>query len=199
MTMLAAACLEVLLLVALSLLARDRARELGCKLEFTRLEALLTLAVTLLCGLFVARLSSNIALRLVAIACGGVCALTDWQTGYVFDRVVLFAALICGAACLALGQLEISACGALISGGTLAVLYVATKRRGVGLGDVKLGALLGACIGRNRALPLLAIAFVLGGFVASALVISGCKRRTDTIPFAPFLALGGCIVGAFGG
>ncbi len=61
-------------------------------------------------------------------------------------------------------------------------------RRGIGMGDVKLGALVGLITGY----PLVFIAWLLsvitGGLVAAGLLIFKIKKRGDPIPFAPFLA-----------
>jgi leader peptidase (prepilin peptidase) / N-methyltransferase len=66
--------------------------------------------------------------------------------------------------------------------------------RGMGMGDVKLAALLGLYLGRAGA-PAILIALVLG-VVAGAAVIArkgtGAGRKT-TVPFGPFLALGGLV------
>lgn len=64
----------------------------------------------------------------------------------------------------------------------------------IGMGDVKLGALLGAGLGWN-AINALALGFLLLTPLAIAtLVTGGTGARTRTLPLGPFVAVGGIIV-----
>jgi leader peptidase (prepilin peptidase) / N-methyltransferase len=70
--------------------------------------------------------------------------------------------------------------------------------RGMGLGDVKLTAVMGLYLGRSVA-PALLIAFAAGGLFGLALIaLRGAAARKQAVPFGPFLALGG-VVGLFAG
>lgn len=60
----------------------------------------------------------------------------------------------------------------------------------MGMGDVKLGLLLGAVLGRG-ALGALFIAFVACFPVALALLL---RRRSKLLPFGPFMAFGAIVV-----
>lgn len=62
------------------------------------------------------------------------------------------------------------------------------RQDGMGMGDVKLGALVGLMIGYPLVVIALLVAVITGGLVAAILLISGAKKRSDSIPFAPFLA-----------
>jgi leader peptidase (prepilin peptidase)/N-methyltransferase len=62
---------------------------------------------------------------------------------------------------------------------------------GMGMGDVKLAAMLGAFLGWRLGLYALFVAVMAGGAVAAALLLAGRKGRKDAVPFGPFLALGG--------
>ncbi|XSS45450.1 hypothetical protein ACQBAU_13310 [Propionibacteriaceae bacterium Y2011] len=65
--------------------------------------------------------------------------------------------------------------------------------RGLGLGDVKLGALLGVTLGWPAAVGGLLAAFVLNGVV---IVIMVAARRTDPageVPFGPALVAGAAL------
>lgn len=81
------------------------------------------------------------------------------------------------------------------------ILYLATGGRGMGLGDVKLAPVLGATlgwIGWGPSLTGLLGAFVIGGFVGVALLVSGRAKRGTAIPFGPFMiasSLVGLVVG----
>ncbi len=79
--------------------------------------------------------------------------------------------------------------GAAGAGGFLLLLWLAYPA-GMGLGDVKLAALIGAALGAS-AIPALAIAFGAGAVVGLALIARlGVRARRMAIPFGPFLAAG---------
>src|SRR5262245_33752250 len=59
---------------------------------------------------------------------------------------------------------------------------------GMGMGDLKLGAMLGAFLGWRLGLFALFVAVMAGGAVAAALLLTGRKGRKDAVPFGPFLA-----------
>jgi leader peptidase (prepilin peptidase)/N-methyltransferase len=80
--------------------------------------------------------------------------------------------------------------GIAIGGGVFLVIILASGG-GMGGGDMKLGAMLGAFLGWQVTLVALFIAVLLGGTLAVALLLSGRMGRKDPIPFGPFLALGG--------
>src|SRR5882724_7206560 len=87
--------------------------------------------------------------------------------------------------------------GVLLGGGVFLVIIVASTlvlgQAGMGVGDVKLGAMLGAFLGWKLALLSILLSTLLGGPLAVALLATGRKSRKDPIPFGPFLALGGFI------
>jgi leader peptidase (prepilin peptidase)/N-methyltransferase len=87
--------------------------------------------------------------------------------------------------------------GALAAGGfflVLALIYPA----GLGMGDVKLAAFMGAWLGRDVAVALFAGSLL--GMVPAlvALMRPGGKGRKETLPYGPFLAAGG-VIGLFFG
>ena len=61
---------------------------------------------------------------------------------------------------------------------------------GMGMGDVKLAALIGLLVGFPQVFIALLICFVSGGAVASGLLLARLKGRKDPIPLAPFLTAG---------
>ena len=69
-------------------------------------------------------------------------------------------------------------------------LLIAIVSRGVmGLGDVKLESLIGLATGFPLDFVAIIMGAILGGIVAVALVIAKRRKRRETIPFGPFLAL----------
>lgn len=87
--------------------------------------------------------------------------------------------------------------GSLIGGGVLLFLLVLTQG-GMGGGDVKFGAALGIWLGWQNSLLVLFLAFVLGGIVGFLLLCCGRKRYGDSLPFGPFLAIGGWVSYVYG-
>jgi leader peptidase (prepilin peptidase)/N-methyltransferase len=83
-------------------------------------------------------------------------------------------------------------------GGGIFVAIILASRGGMGGGDMKLGAMLGAFLGWKLALVALLIAVLAGGGVAIVLLALGRKGRKEAVPFGPFLALGGTVA-LFGG
>jgi leader peptidase (prepilin peptidase)/N-methyltransferase len=83
--------------------------------------------------------------------------------------------------------------GILVGGGPFVLIILLTAGRGMGGGDPKLGAMIGAFLGWKLALLAILIGVWSGGAVAIALLATGRKGRKAAIPFGPFLALGGVI------
>lgn len=68
-----------------------------------------------------------------------------------------------------------------------------TKKEGMGRGDFKLLAALGAWVGASHIPLIILISSVAGSVVGIGLILLGRRRREDPIPFGPFLALAGWI------
>jgi leader peptidase (prepilin peptidase)/N-methyltransferase len=83
-----------------------------------------------------------------------------------------------------------SVIGVLVGGGIFFVI-IFVQPGGMGGGDMKLGAMLGAFLGWKVLLFSLLVAVTVGGVLALALLATGLRGRKDPIPFGPFLALGG--------
>ncbi len=70
---------------------------------------------------------------------------------------------------------------------------LATGKEGMGYGDFKLLAALGAWMGWQMLPLIIILSAVVGAVVGIALILLGRQRRGSTIPFGPFLALAGLI------
>lgn len=77
-------------------------------------------------------------------------------------------------------------------------LVTLTRGRGMGLGDVKLVALMGLILGFPKIVVALYLAFLTGALVGVILVIIGKKRFGQHLPFGPFLA-GATMISLFWG
>ncbi|MYE37919.1 MAG: prepilin peptidase [Candidatus Spechtbacteria bacterium SB0662_bin_43] len=73
-------------------------------------------------------------------------------------------------------------------------LHVLTRGRGMGMGDVKLAFVIALLFGYPLVLVWLFFAFVSGGIIGVVLLALGRKKRTDKVPFAPFLVLNSLLV-----
>lgn len=85
--------------------------------------------------------------------------------------------------------------GALSGGG---VLFLLALFGGMGIGDVKLFALLGWVIGWPNVILAFLIACSLGAAVGGILRLFGTIQRRQPVPFGPFLALGTLLSFLFG-
>jgi leader peptidase (prepilin peptidase)/N-methyltransferase len=83
--------------------------------------------------------------------------------------------------------------GLLIGGGSLylvAVLYeLATKREGMGGGDIKLLALMGAFLGWKSLLFILLVSSLVGAVVGISIMLVRGGDMKYAVPFGPFLSL----------
>ena len=70
------------------------------------------------------------------------------------------------------------------------IIVLATRGRGMGEGDIVLGFLIGMVLGVKGAILAIFLAFLIGAVASLLLIICGKKSFGQTIPFAPFLALG---------
>lgn len=123
---------------------------------------------------------------------------TDLEHRLIPDKIILPAT----AAILVLRTIDdpsvewiLSALGA----GLVLFLIVLAYPRGLGMGDVKLSALLGAGLG-IAVIPAMFVGFFVA-FVPAALLLvrHGKEARKKAIPLGPFLALGGVVALFWGG
>lgn len=82
--------------------------------------------------------------------------------------------------------------GALAAGGPLLAIGLVSPRA-MGGGDVKLSLMAGLYLGPLPGLVMLFLAAVSGGLAAAAVLLTKNKGLKDTMPFGPYLALGGIV------
>ncbi|MEE9182315.1 MAG: prepilin peptidase [candidate division NC10 bacterium] len=78
----------------------------------------------------------------------------------------------------------------IIVGGGILYLVAVLSRGGMGGGDIKLTAMIGAFLGWRAALLTIFLGTLSGSVIALVLLASGRKGRKDPMPFGPFLVLG---------
>lgn len=142
---------------------------------------------------------AEIAIGMVFVTMLAAITLTDLERRIIPNKILLVAAVICIAIAAPTdpGGLPERAIAAAAAGGLLFAAALAYPA-GMGLGDVKLAAVMGLFLGRAIA-PAMLAALVLGSAVGLWLLARhGAKARKMAIPFGPFLALGG-VVGLLAG
>jgi len=75
---------------------------------------------------------------------------------------------------------------------------LATGKEGMGFGDFKLFAALGAWFGWTALIPIILMAAVIGAVVGIALKLKQNLREGGYVPFGPFLALAGLTAMVYG-
>jgi leader peptidase (prepilin peptidase)/N-methyltransferase len=78
----------------------------------------------------------------------------------------------------------------LLIGGTLFYLIALVSKGGMGGGDIKLIAMIGAFLGWQGALFTIFSGALVGSLVGMMLMLLGRKGRKDKVPFGPFLSCG---------
>jgi leader peptidase (prepilin peptidase)/N-methyltransferase len=127
-------------------------------------------------------------------------AMIDWDTTVLPDALTL-PLLWAGLVAAALGfsvPLADALWGAVVGYLSLWSIYwvfkLATGKEGMGYGDFKLLAALGAWLGWKAILPVVLFASVLGAIVGIGMKLSQSLREGRYVPFGPFLAGGGLVV-----
>ena len=133
-----------------------------------------------------------------------VVAFIDLDHRIIPDRISLPGIPIFFLAALAVPNLtwQASAIGILVGGGSLFVVawgyQLMTGREGMGGGDIKLLAMIGAMVGWRGILFTLFAASAIGTLVGVLAMIRSGKGMRLAIPFGPFLAIGAAIYLFFG-
>lgn len=126
----------------------------------------------------------------------------DWDTTVLPDTLtlsLLWLGLLAAAAGGLPGvDLRTSVIGAAAGYGALWAVYwvfrLATGKEGMGFGDFKLLAALGAWLGWTALLPIVLGASIVGAVAGLAMKATGALREGRFVPFGPFLAAAGLAV-----
>jgi leader peptidase (prepilin peptidase)/N-methyltransferase len=137
---------------------------------------------------------AELALGLVFVTTLVAITLTDLELRVIPNKILLVSALLGVAIAAAAdpGSLPERAAAAAAASGLLFLAALAYPR-GMGLGDVKLAAVMGLFLGRNVA-PAILVALLVGSLFGLGMIARhGAAARKRAIPFGPFLALGGVV------
>lgn len=141
----------------------------------------------------------ELALGLIFCATLVTVTLADLERRVIPNSVLLFAAVAAVAILLAAdpAALPDRLLAGLGAGGFLLIAALAYPG-GMGMGDVKLAAVMGLYLG-TAVIPAMLVALIAGAVVGLAIMARhGAGERKRAIPFGPFLALGG-VVGLLAG
>jgi len=86
----------------------------------------------------------------------------------------------------------------VVLGGGLFFLIAVISRGGMGGGDIKLVAMIGAFLGWQAVLITIFLGAFTGAVAGLILMLLGKKGRKDMVPFGPFLALGALLAMVWG-
>jgi leader peptidase (prepilin peptidase)/N-methyltransferase len=132
-------------------------------------------------------------------------ALIDWDTTFLPDDItlpLLWAGLIAAALKWTPLPLSTAVWGAVAGYMSLWLIYHAfrllTGKHGMGYGDFKLFAALGAWFGWQALIPIILMASVIGAVIGIGMKMTQSLREGGYVPFGPFLALGGLTAMVFG-
>ena len=132
-------------------------------------------------------------------------AMIDWDTTLLPDSItqpLLWAGLIAAALKWNNVPLADALWGAVAGYLALWLVYwsfkLVTGKEGMGFGDCKLYAALGAAFGWTALVPIILMASVIGAIIGIALKFSAGLREGGYVPFGPFLAAAGLTAMIFG-
>lgn len=77
-------------------------------------------------------------------------------------------------------------------------IFIFSRGRAMGMGDVKLMGVLGLLFGWPDIIPIMFLSFIIGAAVSVLLIASGKKKMTDKVPFGPFIVIATAIIFFFG-
>ncbi|RZS31118.1 prepilin peptidase [Corticibacter populi] len=129
----------------------------------------------------------------------------DWDTTLLPDNItlpLLWAGLLAAWLGVIDTSLRSSVLGAVAGYLSLWSVYwlfkLLTKKEGMGHGDFKLLAALGAWLGAPAILPIIIASSVIGALVGIAMKLSHALREGGYMPYGPFLGCAGLMVLAIG-
>ncbi len=140
-----------------------------------------------------------LALGLVFVAVLAAITLTDLERRVIPNAILLVGSVIGVAIVAATDPSSLpERAAAAIGAGAFLLLFALIYPRGMGMGDVKLAAVMGLFLGVS-VVPALFVGILLGALAGLVLMLRhGTAARKHAVPFGPFLAIGG-VVGLLAG
>jgi len=136
-----------------------------------------------------------LVLTLIVLCSLVVIFFSDWKYQIIPDSMVILGSI---AAVVLAAQLSTPVLVSRIAIGILCslffgALWLVTRGRGMGLGDVKLVFLLGVLLGYPGIIVALYVAFLTGAIVGVILVLARKKSFKSSVAFGPFLVVGALV------
>jgi leader peptidase (prepilin peptidase)/N-methyltransferase len=119
-------------------------------------------------------------------------------THHIVPNVITYPGIVLGLLVAAAQGRFVDGVLAAAGAGVFFLLVAIISRGGMGGGDIKLAAMMGAFLGWPAIAVALLLAFTSGAAVGVLLIASGRRTRKDPIPFGPALAVGGMFALFFG-
>lgn len=117
---------------------------------------------------------------------------TDIEHG-IIPNAITYPGIVLGLACSAAVGSGLSALEAAVGAAAVFIAISVASRGGMGGGDVKLAAMMGAFLGGPAIIVALFLAVALGAIAGITLIALRLRTRKQTIPFGPALAVGALI------
>ena len=180
-----------------------RGRCSACKAPIAWRYPFVEILTALLFAGVAARLGAQPATLMWCVVVAVLLALSaiDWDTTVLPDAMtlpLLWAGLAAAAAGWSGLALQAALVGTAVGYLSLWSVYwlfkLATGKEGMGYGDFKLLAAIGAWLGWQAILPVVLMASVIGAVIGIGMKLSGALREGRYVPFGPFLAGGGMVV-----
>lgn len=125
-----------------------------------------------------------------------VISIIDFHTQTISDAFSIPLLLV--GALYSLLALQFSFVSILIGGGFFGVLWIVSRGKWIGSGDILLGAAIGALVGPSRMIiACLFLTYIVGALILSVLLLLGVVKRKSYIAFAPLLSLGALLTIVF--
>jgi prepilin signal peptidase PulO-like enzyme (type II secretory pathway) len=87
----------------------------------------------------------------------------------------------------------------VVGSGFFGLQYILSKGRWIGLGDVKLGLVMGLALGWPNIIGGIFLAYMLGAVIGVGLILGGKKELGSKVPFGTFLSVATVIMLLWGG
>lgn len=134
-------------------------------------------------------------LVVILVCCGIVLLMADLKYMILPDSMVVLAGIVSFFLVSALrGNMWVHLSTGLVAGSFFLLLWLITKKRGIGFGDVKLSLVIGFLLGYPLGIYALYLSFVSGALVGIVLLLRQQKTLKSAIPFGPFLLLSTVVV-----
>ncbi len=124
----------------------------------------------------------------------------DIRTQYVLDLfswTLVVVCLLCGLWIFRDSIMDMI-WGIIVGGGVLGFLVIISKEKWMGLGDVFVGAALGAVLGLEKSLLMIFSSFVIGSLYGLLMIYVKKKSIKESLPFTPFIIIASLIALIFG-